>query len=62
MYARFHGPKQLYASLYSPEQLSQWAEKIKPHLQTQDVYVYFNNDYGGRAIQNARELRKMLTD
>lgn len=60
MYVRFHGPKQLYASLYTPEQLSVWADKIKPNLQERDVYIYFNNDYGGRAIQNANELRDLL--
>ena len=60
MYVRFHGPQQLYASLYTPEQLDQWAKKIRPRLKEQDVYIYFNNDYGGRAIQNARELREML--
>ncbi len=61
MYVRFHGPKQLYASLYSPEQLQGWAEKIRPHLKDSDVYAYFNNDFGGRALQNANELRDLLT-
>ena len=60
MYIRFHGPTKLYASLYSPEQLAAWADKIRPNLAERDVYIYFNNDYGGRAIQNAREIRDML--
>jgi len=29
--------------------------------QDKDVYVYFNNDAGGHAIQNAKTLTKMLT-
>jgi uncharacterized protein YecE (DUF72 family) len=59
-YIRFHGPGKLYASLYTPEQLQAWATKIRAYLQERDVYVYFNNDYGGRALQNANELREML--
>jgi uncharacterized protein YecE (DUF72 family) len=60
-YVRFHGPGKLYASLYTPEQLEAWAKKIRGYLAERDVYVYFNNDYGGRALQNANELRAMLT-
>ena len=60
MYVRYHGPGALYASLYSMEQLAVWAEKIKPRLREYDVYLYFNNDYGGRALQNANELRGLL--
>ena len=60
-YVRFHGPQKLYASLYTPEQMQAWADKLRPRLTLGDVYVYFNNDYDGRAIQNARELRELLT-
>lgn len=59
-YIRFHGPQKLYASLYTPEQMQVWADKLRPRLAAGDVYVYFNNDYGGRALQNARELRELL--
>jgi uncharacterized protein YecE (DUF72 family) len=59
-YVRFHGPGKLYASLYTPQQMADWAEKLRPRLALGDVYAYFNNDYGGRAIQNARELRALL--
>lgn len=61
MYVRFHGPERLYASLYTPEQLQAWAAKIKPQLAQRDVYLYFNNDFGGRALQNANELRALLS-
>ena len=60
MYVRFHGPGKLYASLYTTEQLRRWAEKIRPRLAEMDVYAYFNNDYGGRALRNADELRTLL--
>jgi uncharacterized protein YecE (DUF72 family) len=60
-YIRFHGPTRLYASLYSLEALRIWAQKIQGWLKQYDLYVYFNNDYGGRAIQNSRELKNLLT-
>ncbi|MBI5670687.1 MAG: DUF72 domain-containing protein [Chloroflexi bacterium] len=60
MYVRFHGPGKLYASLYSLDELKTWAEKIKPRLSEHDVYLYFNNDYDGRALRNANELRDLL--
>jgi uncharacterized protein YecE (DUF72 family) len=61
-YVRFHGPERLYASLYTVEQMQAWAEKLAPRLAVGDVYAYFNNDYAGRALHNARELRALLTD
>ncbi len=62
MYARFHGPGRLYASEYSEEQLKAWADRIAPRLAHHDVYAYFNNDYGGRAIRNADALKLLLID
>lgn len=62
VYIRFHGPTRLYASLYTPEALQAWTEKIKEWLKQYDVYIYFNNDYGGRAIQNSVELRELIND
>ncbi|HLU09409.1 MAG TPA: DUF72 domain-containing protein [Oceanobacillus sp.] len=59
-YVRFHGPGRLYASSYSRKQLQEWAEKIERWLTDYDVYVYFNNDYGGRALRNADELKGLL--
>ncbi len=56
VYLRFHGPAQLYASSYSLEALKVWATKIRAWLTQFDVYGYFNNDYGGRAIRNSIEL------
>jgi uncharacterized protein YecE (DUF72 family) len=60
MYVRFHGPGKLYASRYTTEQLKTWTEKIRPRLQKYDIYVYFNNDFDGRALDNANELRELL--
>lgn len=60
-YIRMHGPEKLFASKYTREQLEDWADyirKISP--QVKSVYVYFNNDFYGYAIDNAKELMNVL--
>lgn len=57
VYIRFHGPDALYASKYSVDLLRKWAREIKKFLKENlDVFCYFNNDFSGFAIENAREL------
>jgi uncharacterized protein YecE (DUF72 family) len=62
-YIRFHGPGTAkYAGSYSSQTLRNWAKRIdewRKELLT--VYVYFNNDIGGCAVRNARQLRQLLT-
>jgi uncharacterized protein YecE (DUF72 family) len=48
--------------LYSTEALRVWANKMRTWLQHYNVYAYFNNDYGARAIQNANELKQLLAE
>jgi uncharacterized protein YecE (DUF72 family) len=60
-YIRMHGPKKLFASSYSKQQLEELADYVKsisPKLER--VYVYFNNDFHGYALRNARELMDIL--
>lgn len=60
-YIRFHGPEQLFASSYSHEQLTDWAEYIKKiSKKTRRIYIYFNNDINGHAIANATVLAELL--
>jgi uncharacterized protein YecE (DUF72 family) len=60
-YIRMHGPEQLFASKYSHEQLEEWATYIRDiSLHLQKVYVYFNNDFHGYALENAKELAHLL--
>jgi uncharacterized protein YecE (DUF72 family) len=61
-YVRFHGPTETaYAGRYSRGQLAAWAERIDAIRDAgHDVYVYFNNDWGGHAVTNARQLKGML--
>ncbi len=59
-YIRFHGPTSLYNSSYSKEQLQKWATKISQLRKSNEVFCYFNNDFGGNAIRNAIDLQKFL--
>jgi uncharacterized protein YecE (DUF72 family) len=59
-YVRFHGPTFLYASSYSDQELRLWAKKIKDYAKKLEVYVFFNNDVSGYAINNANTLKKYL--
>jgi len=60
IYIRMHGSQVLFASKYTKNELSSLAQKIKKYLkQGLDVYVYFNNDFHGYAIENAKELSKL---
>ncbi len=60
-YIRLHGPKELFASKYTTKQLEDWAAYIERVSGEVDrIYIYFNNDFHGYALDNARELAEML--
>ncbi len=58
VYLRMHGSKVLFTSNYTKKELQDLAQKIKKWRKIADVYVYFNNDAMGYAIENAKELLK----
>lgn len=61
IYIRRHGPGATYGSLYTKEQLEADAKLIKKwRKENKEVYVYFNNDANGWAVQNAKELYSMI--
>jgi len=61
MYIRLHGHEVLYASDYSEEVLKEYGQKIKEwNEQGIDVYTYFDNDYYGYAVKNAKRLKELL--
>lgn len=61
LYLRLHGHQQLYASKYTKKQLEDYAKKINKFLKTgESVYVYFDNDAYGYAVENALELKNLL--
>lgn len=61
-YIRFHGPTSAkYFGSYSSAQLKTWARRIEEWSeQLSAIYVYFNNDPGGEAVKNAKELKLLL--
>jgi uncharacterized protein YecE (DUF72 family) len=60
-YVRFHGSSGLYSSNYSDKELYSWAKKIaKLGESLKAVYIYFNNDVAGYALNNARTLAKFM--
>ena len=61
LYIRMHGPGDLYGSKYTTRQLQKLAGRIKEWgRKVKQVYVYFNNDTSGYAVENARELKRLL--
>jgi uncharacterized protein YecE (DUF72 family) len=63
-YVRFHGPRALvdkYRGRYGPRRLAPVAERLAGWLDDgTDVFAYFNNDYDGHAMADARWLRSQL--
>jgi uncharacterized protein YecE (DUF72 family) len=57
-YIRFHQGHP-HAPGYAREKLRRWAERLA-NLPANDVFVYFNNDAGGAAIQDAYALTELL--
>ncbi len=61
VYVRLHGPGALFASPYSENQLLEWAAQVRSWLGAgKSVYVYFNNDFHGYALENARTLAQLI--
>jgi len=62
-YVRFHGRTQPFASSYSKAELTEEARMMKRYVRDGvEVFVYFNNDARGHAINNARTLRTLLEE
>ena len=59
-YIRFHGPGQLFGSLYTNKQMDEWAKFILSQKSLKKVYVYFNNDINVYAIKNGDYLQKRI--
>ncbi len=59
VYLRFHGGRGANGGNYTTEELADWARRIAG-FKVGTVYLYFNNDVGGFAVQNALALRRLL--
>jgi uncharacterized protein YecE (DUF72 family) len=60
IYVRFHGVTRWYRHDYSHDELVEWADRIR-RADAERVWVYFNNDFDGYAIKNARMLSTILS-
>ena len=61
IYIRLHGTKQKYSGSYSPKEISGWKRWIENRIEkVKVVYVFFNNDDKGFAVQDALKLKKMF--
>jgi uncharacterized protein YecE (DUF72 family) len=61
VYLRRHGMRGSYNGYYSAEELQKDAGRIAGYLkQGLDVFIYFNNDAGGAAPENALQLSGIL--
>ena len=61
VYIRRHGMQGSYNGNYSSAELEKDAERIRGYLKKKlDVFIYFNNDAGGAAPNNALELATLL--
>ncbi len=58
VYIRLHGSKKLYASEYTKEEINMWAKKLVQWKK--DAYIYFDNDFNGYAVKNAKMLKEAL--
>jgi len=45
---------------YSAREIEEWAERIEGWRRQAEVFVYFNNDWEGFAVENARRLKRLL--
>jgi uncharacterized protein YecE (DUF72 family) len=59
-FVRFHSGSRGRNGKYSQSELDEWAERIRRWSDNGDVYAYFNNDWEGFAVYNARDLKKRL--
>ncbi|HEX9289679.1 MAG TPA: DUF72 domain-containing protein [Anaeromyxobacteraceae bacterium] len=59
-YLRFHGWTGKYHGRYGAEALAPWARDLARFSRRGDAFVYFNNDVGGHAVLDARDLVSML--
>ncbi len=63
VYVRRHGITSLYDSCYPPKSLQVDMKRILGWIEAGfDVYVYFNNDACGYAVQNALQLKQLMKE
>jgi uncharacterized protein YecE (DUF72 family) len=61
IYARMHGRSRWYRHDYTPDELSEWAQRLEKSG-AREAWIYFDNDREGFAIKNAQELMRQLRE
>jgi len=60
-YIRFHGGDPATRGNYTSETLQRWTKMLNGwRSELKKIYIYFNNDWEGYAIENAFQLRQLL--
>jgi uncharacterized protein YecE (DUF72 family) len=59
-YYRMHGVPQLYQSPYALADLKKLVHSITNTSGIKKAFIYFNNDIGGSAIKNAKEMIELV--
>jgi uncharacterized protein YecE (DUF72 family) len=59
-YLRFHHGSRGRHGNYSEAEIDTWARRISQWRRDTEVYAYFNNDWEGYAIRNAKRLKRLL--
>ena len=57
---RLHHGRRGRRGNYSETELDEWARRIAQWRRRAEVFVYFNNDWEGFAVENARSLKRRL--
>lgn len=61
VYIRLHGPAKAYQGKYGKKRLTSWAQKIQDWVKKKKtVYIYFDNDQKGYAVEDAKTLATLL--
>jgi len=60
-YIRFHGGRRGRRGNYSKRELETWKRRIAVWRSEVEVFAYFNNDWEGFALDNARWLKQHLS-
>jgi uncharacterized protein YecE (DUF72 family) len=59
-FVRFHAGSRGERGNYAHDELEEWAGQVEEWRERADVYLYFNNDWEGFAIENGRWLKERL--
>jgi uncharacterized protein YecE (DUF72 family) len=59
-FVRFHYGRRGRRGNYSARELDEWADELRRLARRAEVFAYFNNDWEGFAVRNARGMRERL--